>query len=702
MKKFLLPAFAVAAAVLTAAPRPSYTEDDFRRITAMSARVLERNHYSGAKMSQEFSARIFDNYVDALDPERLLLSEEDLKPFQEHRTRLGFQLKEGEYKVAFSIYAIYKVRFEEFRKFSRKFLSSPIDFSVKESYTFDRSKTPRPKTVKDLPAIWQKKLKHQFLIYKLMEASEKPQAQVAATSPAIAEKEKNNSKNGKSSDTTAAKAPAPVKTPSPAERILSRQRDMGNVISKRENIDILGILLNALASTYGAHSSYHAPKASEDFDIHMNLSLSGIGATLTSDNGYIKIVELVPGGPAARSGKIKINDRIVRVTQENGESTDLIDMPVSQAVSFIRGEKGTKVTLDLLSGEAGSTSRVVLTRDKINLEDSAAKGEVKSVTSPKTGKPVKVGVITLPSFYMNFDEASRGDANARRASTDVRKILERFKREKVDSVVIDLRRNGGGSLPDAITMAGLFLKGGPVVQVRNNRGRANVYSDDTPDSSVYDGPLVVLTSKMSASAAEIFSAALRDSRRAVMVGDSRTFGKSTVLNVEDLTPYNSLFNRINAGTLIFESAMFFRINGNSVQQLGVTPDILLPSLTEEMEVGEMFSDNHLPWDMTTPAKYTLFDAKLPEKIAILRANSAARIRKNPEYVNFMNQLKIYRRIRNRKTVSLNEAQRRREYAEEKAMLEKTDEAYGENNRKSSEKDHILEEAMNIAAELIAL
>ena len=657
-------------------------------------------------MSREFSARIFDNYVDALDPERLLLSEEDLKPFREQRPRLGFQLKEGEYKVAFSIYAIYKVRFDEFRKFSRKFLSAPIDFSVQESYTFDRSKTPRPKTVKELPGIWRKKLKHQFLIYKLMETPEKPQASAAA--PANTEKVKNIGKNGKTSaagtpsNAPDAKAPAPVKTPSPAERILSRQRDMGNVISKRENIDILGILLNSLASTYGAHSSYNAPKASEDFDIHMNLSLSGIGATLTSDNGYIKIIELVPGGPAARSGKIKINDRIVRVTQENGESTDLIDMPVSQAVSFIRGEKGTKVTLDLLSGEAGSTSRVVITRDKINLEDSAAKGEVKSVRSPKTGKPVKVGVITLPSFYMNFEEAYRGNANARRASTDVRKILERFKREKVDSVVIDLRRNGGGSLPDAITMAGLFLKGGPVVQVRNNRGKANVYSDDTPDSSVYDGPLVVLTSKLSASAAEIFSAALRDSRRAVMVGDSRTFGKSTVLNVEDLTPYNSLFNRVNAGTLIFESAMFFRINGNSVQQLGVTPDILLPSLTEEMEVGEMFFDNHLPWDMTAPAKYTLFDAKLPEKIAILRANSTARIRNNPEYGKFMNQLKIYRRIRNRKTVSLHEAQRRREYAEEKTLLEKTDEAYGENNRKSSEKDHILEEAMNIAAELIAL
>ena len=672
MKKFLVPVLFVLTVTVSAAQSQKYTSDDFRRITAMTARVLERNHYSARpQMTESFSAQIFDNFIDALDPERLLFSAEDLAPYQSIRVRLGFMLSQGDCRVAFDIYNLYRTRYAEYRTFSQKFLAGKIDFTVDENYTFDRSKLPRPKSKQELAPLWRKKLKHQLLIYKLMESSEPKPAKKSA-----------------------------IPVPSPSARILHIQRDLGNAIQKRENIDILGILLNALASSYGAHSNYNAPKATEDFDIHMNLSLSGIGATLTSDNGYIKIVELVPGGPAARSGKIKVNDRLLRVTQENGESTDLIDMPVSQAVTFIRGEKGTKVTLDVLSGEAGSTTKVTLTRDKINLEDSAAKSEIKTVKDSKSGKTLKVGIINLPSFYMNFEEAARGNANARRASTDIKKILEKFNREKVDSVLIDLRRNGGGSLPDAVKLAGLFIKQGPVVQVRGNRGRAEVLAD-TDGKIAYSGPLVVLTSKLSASAAEIFSAALRDSRRAVMVGDSRTFGKSTVLNVHDLTPYNAFFKRINAGSLIFESAMFFRINGNSVQQLGVSPDILLPSLTEEMEIGEMFFDNHLPWDTTKAVKYTIYDNDMVRKIAILRKSSANRIKASKEYAKLLKYIAIYRKMRGRKTVSLNEEKRRKEYAEEKLMQEKNEETLDKSKSKS-DNDPVLNEAVNIAAELSTL
>ena len=292
------------------------------------------------------------------------------------------------------------------------------------------------------------------------------------------------------------------------------------------------------------------------------------------------------------------------------------------------------------------------------------------------------------------------------ARADVEKILNDFKRKKVDSVLFDLRRNGGGSLPDAITMAGLFLRGGPVVRVRGKRN-SRLYSDEDKAIS-YAGPLVVLTSKLSASAAEIFSAALRDSGRAVMVGDSRTFGKSTVLNVEDLTPYNSLFNRINAGTVIFESAMFYRINGCSVQQLGVQPDILLPSLTEEMEIGEMYFDNHLPWDQTVAADFKPFDPKMKEKISTLKANSSKRISASPEYRKLLRQIELYRKIRNRKIVSLNEETRRKEYAAEKQLIEETEKIMEEPGnstpaeKKSASPDPILNEAVNIAADLSLL
>jgi carboxyl-terminal processing protease len=434
----------------------------------------------------------------------------------------------------------------------------------------------------------------------------------------------------------------------------------------------------------------------------MSLSLSGIGATLTSEDGYIKIVELVPGGPAELSGKVKVNDRITSVTQENGATVDVIDMPVDEAVQYIRGKENSKVTLSVLPGAKGRSAvpvRITLTRAKIQLTDSEAKGEI----IERNGK--KTGYITLPGFYMDFEGAIKGDPDFKRCSEDVRKILVKFRKAGVSSLVMDLRRNGGGSLPDAIIMAGLFMKGGPVVQVRTKQN-SNVYGDENKDI-LYSGPLVVLTSKMSASAAEIFSAALRDSGRAVMVGDSRTFGKSTVLSVENLSPYNHLFNKIDAGTLIFESAMFYRITGSSVQQLGVQPDILLPSLTEEMEIGEMYFDNHLPWDSTKAAKYTLFDKKIMDKVAVLKSNSEKRIKNSSEYAKLFKQIDLYRKIRNRKTVSLNEAQRRREYTAEKQIIEETEKLTSQNSTKnapgnSAAFDPVLTEAVNIAADLSQL
>ena len=673
MKKYLFLLLIISAA-LYAAPAPRYSAEDFRRIAAMTSRILDNNHYSSIPMSDDLSCRIFDNFIDDIDPERIFFTAEDIKPFINERQLIGYKLQQGDHTLAFTIYDLFRKRYAEFRNYSKEFLSGKIDFTTDENYVINRRHETRAESREQLKPLWNKYLKHQLLIYKLMELNDK---------------DKNSKKS----------AAAP-KTPSPAERILQRQRDFGNAIEKREKIDILGLLLNAMATTYGAHSAYNPPKASEDFDIHMSLSLIGIGATLTSENGYIKIVDLVPGGPAARSGKLKVNDRLIRVTQENGESTDLIDMPVSQAVSFIRGKKDSKLTLDVLSGELGTITKVTLVRDKINLEESAAKGVIKNIE--RNGKTLKVGVINLPSFYMNFDEAASGNANARRASTDVRKILENFKKEKVDSILFDLRRNGGGSLPDAIIMAGLFLRGGPVVQVVSKNDNA-VYQDEDKDIA-YSGPMVVLTSKLSASAAEIFSAALRDSGRAVMVGDSRTFGKSTVLSVENLTPYNNLLNKINAGTLIFESAMFYRITGSSVQQLGVQPDIILPSLTEEMEIGEMYFDNHLPWDSTKAARYKLYSPELKNRIAALRKNSIKRINSDPEYGKLLKQIELYRKMRNRKTVSLNEAKRRKEYMEEKQLIEETEKLMEEPNSKDSDNkkaknDPVLNEAVNIAADL---
>lgn len=675
---------ALFAVTARGAVKVEYTEGDYRRISAMTAKILERNHYSGVKIDRAMSERIFKRYFDALDPMRMLFTQADVESFGKYRTDIGGRLLHGDCAFAFEVYELYRRRYREFREFTREMLKREVDFTVDETLASEPSKQPRPADAAAMRELWRKRVKNDLLIYRMMEKA------------AAAERKDGSEKNDASFKPDGR---------TPAERILQRQRDIGNDIEKRDRIDILGILLDAMARSFGAHSDYQAPKLSEDFEINMSLSLTGIGATLTSDNGYIKIVELVPGGPAARSGKIKVNDRIVTVTQENGETTDLMDMPVSKAVRFIRGPKGSKVTLCILGGESASPRSVTLIRDRISLREGAAKGEVREVK--QGGATIRVGVITLPGFYMDIEAVMRGDANARRASADVMKILRDFAVAKVDSVVIDLRRNGGGSLPDAVILSGLFLSGQPVVQVRD-RNRLSVERDPDPRME-YSGPLVVLTSKLSASSAEIFTGAMRDSNRAVIVGDSRTFGKGTVLRVESLDRYNSWFGKAQpAGALTFETAMFFRPSGGSVQQLGIVPDIRLTTLTDEMEIGEIFMENHLPWDAVAAASDAKFDPELDAKIPELKKRSAARIAADPRYQAFVRRVGQFRDIRKRKQISLNEATRWAEYVKEKQVseeveaLEKAEAGEHTDKKEHPERDLVLTEAVNIAADLFLL
>lgn len=653
-----------------------YRPADFRRITSITANLLDRNHYSGTEMDEKLSRRIFDIYFDTLDPMHMFFTAKDVEKFAIYRDKIGSQLRYGEYEFAFSVYALYRERYAQYRKFTEEMLKQKIDFTIDEEMAANHDKLPRPADEKAMKELWRKQIKNELLSFRLNQRIEK-------------EDKKADKKADKKEQ-----APA-FSTKTPEERILQRRRDVGNTIEKRERVDILGLLLDSMARAYGAHSNYQAPKLSEDFEINMSLSLSGIGATLTSEDGYIKIVELVPGGPADLSGKLKVNDRIVSVTQENGSHTDLIDMPVSQAVQFIRGEKGTKVTLEILSGSSSATKKVMIVRDKVNLTAGAAKGVVKDING------VKVGVITLPSFYMDFDAALRGDPNARKASTDVKKIIEDFKKQSVDSIVIDLRSNGGGSLPDAVELSGLFMRGGTVVQVRSKNSLSN--ERDPSENISWEGPMVVLTSKLSASAAEIFTGALTDAKRAVVVGDSRTFGKGTVLRVESLDRrYNNWFGpKLPFGSVTFEIAMFFRPGGSSVQQLGITPDIQLPSLTEEMKVGEIYLDNHLPWDSIAPANIRIWDNKLGEKVAILKKKSAERIAKNTNYQAFIRQIELYRTMRDRKSFSLNEETRYAQYRKEKQISEEVDKLLTEEEKKASG-DVVLAEAVNIAADLSQL
>lgn len=682
MRCFLFAAIFFAA-ILSAAPRYNYQDDELRRIVKVTLQTLCETHYRNRFSKKELSRNLFDSYFKTLDPGHIFFTAADIARFSGERDQLFQKLENGDSDFGFAVFKIYRDRVRQFRCFAEESLQTPIDFTVDESWVIDRTKEPFAADEAALRKLWRKKIKNDLLYFRLIRQS-------LAETP---EKDEDAARKARLLEVT------------PEERLLRRLRDIDNDVQKRENIDILSHYLDTLARAFGPHSGYDSPSQEEDFDIQMKLSLSGIGATLTSDGGFIKIVAIVPGGPAARDGRLKVEDRIISVTQEDASTVDLIDVPVTKAVRYIRGKEGTRVTLTVLPGEQGKSAspvEITITRDKVKLVDSEAKGEVREIGLG--GQTRKVGIVTLPSFYFDFEAYRRRDPDARRCSADVDRILKDFVRQKVDAVLIDLRRNGGGSLPEAIKLAGLFFDQGPVVQLRDRDRQIAVLRDPDKGCS-YAGPLVILTSKLSASASEIFASALKDCNRALIVGDSRTFGKGTVLEVRTLEPY-PFFTGHNfpAGSVTCENAMFFRTSGSSVQQLGLAPDIKLPSITEEIEIGEMFLDYHLPWDSITGVRRLNLHPELPAQIPALARRSAERIAHDAEYQKLIREIGLYRDRRDRKSVSLKEDVRMKEYREEKAASERADKALAEVPEEKDKKapDPVLDEAVHIAADLSLL
>ena len=400
-----------------------FTDEQLSAITVKALKILHNYHYRQLEFTPQVAKDHFESYLKSLDGGKFFFTEEDVKGFTRTPQEFFTALLKGDNTLAFQIYNRYRVRHSEYRKFAEALLKTKMDFTGNEEFIPDRTKLPRCKNDSELKKLWEQRIKNDVLFYRLfdraMEQSKDPDDRKAL----------DDAKRWNAG--------------TPESKVLKRLRDVHNAVDKKEKIDILGIYLNALAHVYGPHSNYMAPRTAKNFDIDMSLSLTGIGATLTTDNGFIKIVALVPGGPAAKDGRLKVNDRIVAVSQENGASVDVIDMPVDEAVQYIRGKENSKVTLTVLPGDKGRSAvpvRITLTRAKIQLTDSEAKGEI----IMQNGK--KVGVITLPGFYMDFEGALRGESDYKRCSEDVRKILVKFRKENVQALVMDLRRNGGGSL----------------------------------------------------------------------------------------------------------------------------------------------------------------------------------------------------------------------------------------------------------------
>ena len=668
-------------------------------ITKLASALIANSHYRQHKLDNKISSKIFDAYFKTLDPSKIYFTKDDIKRFEKYRYYLDDLTEMGNSDFAFEVYKYYLERLKTYRHFAEEKLKKGFDFTKDEYIQADRSKVERCDNLKQLKEIWRKRLKSDVLYFRLLKRSmqlDKDNALKAAKKDAKVDKEAANILEKMWSKQT------------PEQKILRRLRDIYNEMSQKSKLSILSLYLTCVAQTYGPHSSYFSPELEEDFNISMKLSLVGIGAVLTSDNGYTKIVRIIPGGPASRDGKLKADDRIIAVTQEDGHPVDIVDMSVSNVVKLIRGKEGTKVTLTILPGAKGHSAipeNITLVREKVKLKNSEASGTIQKIKD-EAGKTLKIGVINLSRFYLDFEAAMRGDRDFKSSSRDVSNILKKFEKEGVDGVVMDLRSNGGGSLREAIHLTGLFIDKGPIVQVRNSRRRVSIKYD--PDETIhYKGPLLVMTNKLSSSAAEIFTGAIKDYHRGIIVGDSRTYGKGTVLNVIKLDRLLQDYNNFKAGSVKFESEVFYRINGSSTQQLGVKPDIKLPSFTEHMEIGEEFNENHLPWDSIDKIDHKNYDNKLGTVIPDIKKRSIARRLKNPKYKILLQNIKTFNDYKKRKTISLNEKKRWTEYLAEKKMLD-ANEKYikqisgEEDDDKKKKTDLLLDEAVQIMADYIFL
>ncbi|MER2527191.1 MAG: carboxy terminal-processing peptidase [Candidatus Competibacter denitrificans] len=582
------------------------------------AKLLSQHHYRQSKLDDRLSSLVLNTYLDDLDFGRVYFLASDIAGFEPYRTTLDDALRTGDLQPAYDIFNIYLRRLNERTTYIQSLLQQEPRFNVDESLNVDRKNAPWPKTVAELDEIWRKRIKHELLTLML---------------------------SGK--DQAAAR-----------DLLVKRYENRLRQAQQSTSDDVFQLYMNAVAQAFDPHTAYFSPRNTENFNIQMRLSLEGIGCVLRMDEEQVTVVELVTGGPADLSQQIKSGDRIVAVAQgDGGPWVDVVGWRLDDVVDRIRGQRGTVVRLKVLPGKAGASAAektVRLVRDTIKLEKQAAKQEIKRF-SGSGGRELRIGVITVPAFYSDFDAARRGDPNYRSTTRDVRRLLEEL-RGKIDGLVLDLRENGGGSLQEAVDLTGLFIGEGPVVQVKNAGKEEPEIEKDSDPVRAYDGPLAVLVDHASASASEIFAGAIQDYGRGLVIGDS-TFGKGTVQTLVDL-------NRLTRakepqGQLKLTIAKFYRVNGSSTQHRGVRPDIAIPSLVDTQDIGESAQKNALPWDEIAPTRYR-GDQALTGLIPELARRHQTRIAENPDYQAFLRDLEFSRQQREKTTVSLLESQRRAE------------------------------------------
>ena len=614
----ILFAFAIAAPPAVAASKET--------IAMSVGRLLEEGHYTRGKLNEEVSKKFLQTYLELLDFSHLFFTQQDVDALNaKYGSSIAGDVLLGNLKPAYEIYDLYAKRVDERVAKVKDLLKQPIDFKANATIELSRQKSPWPKDEAEADQLWRGRITSELLQEHLSEH--------------------------------------PIE---PGPQLVARRYDrLARNVHEQDKDEQMKLFLDALAQTYDPHSEYLSKADMKNFSINMGLSLVGIGAMLRSEDGYAKIESLVPGGPAQVDGRLKVGDRIAAVAQAQADFVDVREMRLDKVVEMIRGKKGTRVRLLVVPSDATDPSRrknVELVRDEIKLKDQEARADI-IIRKDENGNPIKLGWLTLPSFYADMDRHQKS------TTRDVLALLKRLRKENIAGLVVDLRRNGGGSLEEALSLTGLFLKSGPIVQTKDYNGSIRISPD--PTSMAYSGPLVVLTSRQSASASEIFAAALQDYGRAVVIGDKNTFGKGTVQTILPIGRFASLLGSRSDedGALKLTIQKFYRVAGGSTQLHGVASDIVLPSLSDLPEFGEGALKNALPYDEVPKAKYTKWSDTHSLFVDQLKRRSEERVKNDPEFHFVMEDIGRLRHKLDENRISLNEDLRKKELADDKLRKE---------------------------------
>ena len=616
-------------------------EEKHEKISALVERFIERSHYNHTKIDDDLSSKIFSKYIEDLDENRSYFTVSEIQNFEKYRYEIDDMFGSQSLDPVYEIFNKYRINASNRMEFALDLLKTEPDFTLTEIFEFDRSEKGWLSSAEDLDEVWRKRVKNDAL------------------SLLLNEKDWNEAR----------------------EILEKRYQRFLKQLNQINSDDIFETFMNSAVHSLDPHSSYFSPRNSEEYQIQMSLSYFGIGASLSIEDDYVSIINIIPGGPAALDGQLKPKDRITAIAQGiDGELTDVIGWRLDDVVQLIRGPENTVVRLQILpEGMApGELEKIIdLTRDQIKLEESAAKSEI--IETERNEEKYKIGVIDIPSFYRDYRALKSGDEEFTSTSSDVKRLLNNLNNEKIDALIIDLRNNGGGHLTEATALTGLFIDNGPVVQLRNANGRISRLDDPDPvPRSSYNGPMIVLVNRYSASASEIFAAAIQDYGRGVVIGQ-QTYGKGTVQNLYALDQYVRR-NDDELGQLTLTIGKYYRVTGESTQNRGVIPDIKLPSYIDKSKTGESSRDSSLPWDTIKPSRFKK-GKSLDSIIKFLLSQHEKRMEVDPDLILLKEDIEESLKYRKKTSVSLNLNERIEEREENKKRKEQL-----ENEKNDSDED----------------